>query len=605
MICKVCSERYPLRPATLTTTATSVDECVSSGGAYMARAKSGRIEAYACPEGALCNTAGVTPETFVLLPGYWRATANSTKVLPCPYPRFCWGGNGTRWEWGPGGIGDESSRAVLEGQPGYGDGGLEYAQEDEGSGDTPPARQRQLQAAAPVSSSEPAFDPVLNGTYCAPHHVGIYCVECEPGYVLRGIGYCEMCDEASQAQDNAVLAVQIVVVLVLVFLVMGCVLAYMRRKLRIKRMREANGDKDDDGALANSLNFMAELMAKGKILLGLAQVMASFGTTFVGGYPPEVLILLDKLSIVGLDLARFISFGCSVSSNFYSKLLVYTLVPILVLAILGAVYGIAVKCAGDDPKAKDDLRGGTITALLFITFLVYPGVSSMVLLSFKCESFEDGSYVLSADYSINCNDPLRIYWIVYALVCVAVYPVGIVVLYFVLLWRAKDRINPKGPDGEPLWGKVPDDEVLAIRDSDPSIQHLQLLFKAYEPPYLLYEVAELVRSELPCDVLRGVSELTQAPHARTPDPDRAHFHPPPSPPRNTLHRAHANVHRHFLFRRQRRVGHAGRPHHARVHAFRGVAQQLQAVPGRQRRQPCRGRAVGARACRAHCALVQA
>ena len=59
-----------------------------------------------------------------------------------------------------------------------------------------------------------------------------------------------------------------------------------------------------------------------------------------------------------------------------------------------------------------------------IGFLFFSPTSIVVLQTFVCETFEDGTQALVADSSIECYTPTHIWSIFYATIMVFVYPVG-------------------------------------------------------------------------------------------------------------------------------------------------------------------------------------
>lgn len=70
-----------------------------------------------------------------------------------------------------------------------------------------------------------------------------------------------------------------------------------------------------------------------------------------------------------------------------------------------------------------------------------------------CEQFEDGSSFLKADYGISCLDANRDAWVLYAVVMLIIYPIGIPMVYLFSLMRWKHKINPHTP----VNGVEPDD----------------------------------------------------------------------------------------------------------------------------------------------------
>ena len=79
---------------------------------------------------------------------------------------------------------------------------------------------------------------------------------------------------------------------------------------------------------------------------------------------------------------------------------------------------------------------------LFLTFLIYPAVSAKVFAVLPCEDFEDGSSFLKADYSLDYQASQRGGWVLFTLIMIAVYPLGIPAMYFAVLYRQRKELNP-------------------------------------------------------------------------------------------------------------------------------------------------------------------
>jgi hypothetical protein len=65
--------------------------------------------------------------------------------------------------------------------------------------------------------------------------------------------------------------------------------------------------------------------------------------------------------------------------------------------------------------------------LIVIGFLFFSPTSIVVLQTFVCETFEDGTQALVADSSIECYTTEHIWCILYAVVMVFIYPIGMVI----------------------------------------------------------------------------------------------------------------------------------------------------------------------------------
>lgn len=89
--------------------------------------------------------------------------------------------------------------------------------------------------------------------------------------------------------------------------------------------------------------------------------------------------------------------------------------------------------------------------LILVTFLVYSAASSTIFQTFVCDPLDDGRKYLRADYRLECHQagsdnavPVHRAYMIYAGIMIIVYPIGIPVLYGLLLWWTWRR-PPPGP----------------------------------------------------------------------------------------------------------------------------------------------------------------
>ncbi len=148
----------------------------------------------------------------------------------------------------------------------------------------------------------------------------------------------------------------------------------------------------------------------------------------------------------------------------FDRLLFVTLTPIAALVLLWLAYTrpvwlLRLPCRrvpfidaqpGTAP-VLESIRRRVVQLALVLVFVVYPGVATEVVKAFRCQDFDDGASLLRADLRISCTSPRFATMLVYALVMVAVYPVGIPATLFFVLWRHRRRLFP-GNLG--LWVRV-------------------------------------------------------------------------------------------------------------------------------------------------------
>ena len=158
-------------------------------------------------------------------------------------------------------------------------------------------------------------------------------------------------------------------------------------------------------------------------------------------------------------------------------------------------------------------------AVNLISAQVFTSVSTTVLRFFNYKEYKSVDAngrlttlrVLQADHGISCYSPSYKTWTVYAVIMLFVYPVGIPLLYFAELWYHRKAINPDVSAGAPPAADAPADGdappagltimtekdvqelKIKLRSEDKSIQHLEFLFRDYEPRTYLFIVFECVR----------------------------------------------------------------------------------------------------------------
>jgi hypothetical protein len=170
----------------------------------------------------------------------------------------------------------------------------------------------------------------------------------------------------------------------------------------------------------------------------LTQFVSITGTQYASVYS----VFLKWLNVINLDMSWLLSAGCILRVSFYVKLLITTISPLIVVAILGAIH-IRVRYLCTQASTLQHATAKHITAFLAFTFLIFSAVSTVVFQTFSCDYLEDTKQSwLRANYSISCDTDKHTAYKIYAAVMIVVYPIGIPVLYAVLLWRHRHILNP-------------------------------------------------------------------------------------------------------------------------------------------------------------------
>eukprot|EP00964_Phaeocystis_antarctica_P016978 scaffold9345_cov70-Phaeocystis_antarctica.AAC.3 len=142
------------------------------------------------------------------------------------------------------------------------------------------------------------------------------------------------------------------------------------------------------------------------------------------------------------------------------------------------------------------LKAGLIRALpylMYLLFFAFPMVSSRAFQAFDCEEFDNGSRFLRVDYSLDCNDAEHGRVVSLAWVAIALYPIGIPLLYLALLLSARKAILTEQP-------------------TDLS-RSLTFLHQDYEPSMYWWEMVEISKKARAAPMpLHAHSHCVRMPH---------------------------------------------------------------------------------------------
>mmetsp|Transcript_36862 Transcript_36862/g.46175 ORF Transcript_36862/g.46175 Transcript_36862/m.46175 type:complete len:397 (+) Transcript_36862:1455-2645(+) len=188
------------------------------------------------------------------------------------------------------------------------------------------------------------------------------------------------------------------------------------------------------------------------------------------------------------DLADQFDIRCAFDYDHYDILLLYTLIP---LVFVGFVFILHVNFSARSSKHKQALRRESINTVLYLTFVIYPGVSGVIFATFQCIDFEqaDGNEIfkstLSHDFRISCGSSKeRTFALIYASVMVFVFPVGIFLMYAFLLRRYRALVLIQSGNND----------AINLADEDKKrLKTIEFLTEPYTKNAYWFEAYELVR----------------------------------------------------------------------------------------------------------------
>eukprot|EP00611_Tribonema_gayanum_P031460 TRINITY_DN90_c0_g1_i11.p1 TRINITY_DN90_c0_g1~~TRINITY_DN90_c0_g1_i11.p1 ORF type:complete len:747 (-),score=84.96 TRINITY_DN90_c0_g1_i11:24-2264(-) len=325
-----------------------------------------------------CTSIGITVHTLPLASGFWRETFDQQEIRTCWNAGACKGGEH-------------------------------------------------------ISSTVTSVD-----AYCSAGYTGPYCAVCAPGYA-RLPGYrCIECTSSATAATLTVLGVVALAILLLVWLLFS--------------KSTGVGDGMDGAQTVSSAGLGLKvarvgvlLMQRFRIPIVVLQVLTQYISITGLSLPLQYLEFLRALDFMSLDMRWLTSPGCAADINFYDRLLVATLAPLAITALIFSprfyLWLISRRTHAVAPKLRR-VVARDVDAFLVFSFLIFSGVSLTVFETFGCDELKYiGKSYLRADYSLECDDDegLHTKFSIYAAFMIAVYPVGIPVLYASILWRAAMR----------------------------------------------------------------------------------------------------------------------------------------------------------------------
>ena len=218
-------------------------------------------------------------------------------------------------------------------------------------------------------------------------------------------------------------------------------------------------EKKSHNVLSTNANFPSLLrLSSGQITASLPNVIPQLSL------PETFKEVVASSQFLNLNFFTLVPIGCFAGGgfNFYTKSVTMTMsVIILCCALVFLAFF----------KKKPHLY----TAAIAITYLTLPTITTTVFGMFPCDDFDDGRSFLRSDLSVDCNARGRGAWQAYGYLMVAVFPVGVPLLYWVLLFRMRDRL--RGDD----------------RMNDERLRGLIFLWEPYKKEYWWWEVFETLR----------------------------------------------------------------------------------------------------------------
>jgi len=140
---------------------------------------------------------------------------------------------------------------------------------------------------------------------------------------------------------------------------------------------------------------------------------------------------------------------CLTQVDYYLEFIVVTITPACLLFLIIALYLIPAYLNREHRSPEDNFvvlrqkQRNSWKLFCFAMFLIYPKVSSTVLMMYNCRNIE-GVYYMVADFNLRCYDARWHSYLGPNIIAILVYPVGIPTFFFILLLLNRHRFFKSG-----------------------------------------------------------------------------------------------------------------------------------------------------------------
>ena len=233
-----------------------------------------------------------------------------------------------------------------------------------------------------------------------------------------------------------------------------------------------------------------------KIMVTFMQIVSNLGVGLQIPWPQSFVSLLRTLSFINVDFLQMSSTDCVFPTTFYTGTLAACLLPPVLLLLLLFCYTLPKYLFHRDAASRKRTRVRTWRMVLFFLWLIYPTVCAHVLKIFVCHNV-NGTPYLETDMRLVCYDTQWFYYAGLSTIFIIMYPIGIPLLFFVRLYRHRNRLERPGVRAE-----------------------MGMLYDAYAPSIWWFEMVEMLHKLVLTSVIAFLPTASLA-GRRGAVPDRA------------------------------------------------------------------------------------
>ena len=149
-------------------------------------------------------------------------------------------------------------------------------------------------------------------------------------------------------------------------------------------------------------------------------------------FPSAFKMSVSFLQFSEFDVFEMLPLECIFVANAYTKLLVATLLPMMIVFMLVAAHFIFQR------KSK------MICVGFMVLYVILPSSSAAIFRIYECDYFLDVDEAYMAhDYRVSCHDKDRVIYLAYSGLMVFIYPIGIPLLFAAALFKERKSLCPR------------------------------------------------------------------------------------------------------------------------------------------------------------------
>jgi hypothetical protein len=400
----------------------------------------------------------------------------------------------------------------------------------------------------------------VNEDLCKEGHEGPLCAVCSHNYYYDSTRLsCMRCDDSHALESISFLLFLLLSLLLLISLIV-IYRIYRLNKVQIHRtghsvdthtsilvllsqylnLQSSSSSSSSSSLTQTSLwgkfsRWKKAIQARLKIYLVFYQIISSLPFVLDLSYPSVYSAIVSPFSFFNLRISDASATSCSVMRyDYIDHLIVDTLYPLGTCLCLFLLYLLHMTyltyfsqgtttthttAASTSSRAflhrKRSISSYYLTVLIMFLYVCLPGISTSIFRTYPCQdvdpdnSQEGESEYMRSDYSISCSSDRYLFGVYWATVMIIIYPIGVPLLFFCLLYRQKEAIinrphltsslsalNYDEPQSQPqpqpsslspsssLW------KSNSSQDSEIILRPLRVLYASYVPTFWYWEIFE-------------------------------------------------------------------------------------------------------------------